>query len=265
MVIALQNAEMEINHLKSLLQTKMKHSYLEKYIQKPVINEEKLFILHAILNNINMPVRKKEKYIITTMLIQIALDTHDLVTDEHENLFEPSSVEKTRQLTVLAGDYYSGLYYLLLAEIEDYQLIHALATAVKKINELKMRLYYNEFLSLEEFTHILKKVESLLFTHFADHLNNNELHHVIEDWLLLDRLNRDRESVAHGGAPRIKIWLSEYAHDTIVLYLDEQIELTIGRLESSLVKTSPHHPIGKRIALFLHSLSYKNTSIAEEG
>src|SRR5699024_3634853 len=91
------------------------------------------------LNNINMPVKKKEKYMITTMLVQIALDTHDLVTDKKNDTVEPLSVESTRQLTVLAGDYYSGLYYLLLAEIEDYQLIHALAIAIKEITELKLR------------------------------------------------------------------------------------------------------------------------------
>src|SRR5699024_4304436 len=82
-------AEIELNNLKSLLKMKMKHSYLEKYIQKPVINEEKLFVLHAILNNINMPVKKKEKYMITTMLVQIALDTHDLVTDKKNDTVEP--------------------------------------------------------------------------------------------------------------------------------------------------------------------------------
>src|SRR5699024_12568984 len=92
MVIALQNADMELNHLKSLLQTKMKHSYLEKYIQKPVINEEKLLVLHAILNNINMHVKKKVKYMIMTIFIQITLDTHNLVSDKKNNILELLSV-----------------------------------------------------------------------------------------------------------------------------------------------------------------------------
>ncbi len=266
MVIALQNADMELNHLKSLLQTKMKHSYLEKYIQKPVINEEKLFVLHAILNNINMPVKKKEKYMITTMLVQIALDTHDLVTDKKNDTVEPLSVESTRQLTVLAGDYYSGLYYLLLAEIEDYQLIHALAIAIKEINELKMRLYYQEFMSFDEFTHLVKKVESLLFTHFAHHINDDSLHSMIEDWLLLDRLITDQKLMIRGLSPRIKIWLQDYSQQTIDAYVNEQIERTIARLEKSLCQIPPHHRLMReRMTTFLNQLPYENTSIAEEG
>src|SRR5699024_11220586 len=106
-----------------------KHSYLEKYIQKPVINEEKLFVLHAILNNINMPVKKKEKYMITTMLVQITLDTHDLVTDKKNDTVETLSVESTRQLTVLACDYYSLLLYLLFDDIEVNLSILVLSVA----------------------------------------------------------------------------------------------------------------------------------------
>ena len=44
------------------------------------------------------------------------------MNDVSNTLLEMNSM-KDRQLTVLAGDYYSGLYYKYLSEIEDIHLI----------------------------------------------------------------------------------------------------------------------------------------------
>src|SRR5699024_12080275 len=99
--------------------------------------------LSVILNNRSMSILRKKQYIITTKLVQIAWDTNDLVPVTNDEMdSEESRVAK--QLTVLAGDYYSGLYYLLLSEIEAFDMIHILASAIKEINEYKMKLYYQE-------------------------------------------------------------------------------------------------------------------------
>src|SRR5699024_6265809 len=129
----------------------MKHTYLHKFIDKPTIDEDKLFILVSILNRAFVSSKQKEQYIITTMLVQLALDTHDLVPSSTDNGDYHAASEIPKQLTVLAGDYYSGLYYFLLSEIEDFAMIQTLASAIKKVNEYKMNLYYREIQTIDEF------------------------------------------------------------------------------------------------------------------
>ena len=61
---------------------------------------------------------------------------------------------------LLAGDYYSGLYYLLLSEIEDIQMIKTLATAIQQINEQKMKLFYEDVSSIDELMETMKAIET---------------------------------------------------------------------------------------------------------
>lgn len=151
------------NEIKTLIENEIEHSYLEKYIDKPLIDLDKIATLQFIFNDVKISEQNKHNFMMTVMLVQIALDTHEQVTDEI--VFDTAETEK--QLSVLAGDYYSGLYYYILAKTGEIPLIRTLASAIKRINEQKMSLYHGHIESWEELLQACKDIDSLLFTTVA--------------------------------------------------------------------------------------------------
>ena len=185
-MIILLAMEREIQQLKLQIEEKVHHSFLLKHIHKPEVDEYKLYFLHYILNKTILAPIVKEQLIISTMLVQIALDIHEKIPD-NTGVNRPS-IGVDSQLTILAGDYYSGLYYSMLAFIEEREYITLLATAIKQINELKMNLYYSENESLEEYLEIRKQIQSLLIKYIAEHVQVNQDIHVIEEILLTNEI-----------------------------------------------------------------------------
>lgn len=151
------------NEIKTLIENEIEHSYLKKYIEKPLIDLDKIATLQFIFYDMEVSDQKKRHLMMTVMLVQIALDTHEQVTDEV--VFD--TAETQQQLSVLAGDYYSGLYYYILAKTGEVTLIRTLASAIKNINEQKMNLYHGNIGLWEELLQTCRDVDSLLFTTVA--------------------------------------------------------------------------------------------------
>lgn len=191
-MISLSNSVNEILRFKKTIEEKIEYDFLWKNIQKPVIDEDKLFILSKLIPvNLALPHVKRDAYIITTMLVQIALDTHELV---NENKADESTEENlARQLHVLAGDYYSGLYYYLLSQIDEFEFIHKLASAIKAINELKMKLYYEEFTSFNEYIDLKVRIHTTLLKTVAAYFNHNEFVDNFTQWFYISTLQEEKE------------------------------------------------------------------------
>lgn len=269
-VVALHTSSLEINELKALIEDKIQHTYLERYINKPIIDEDKLFILSVIFANTSMPTSKKKQYIITTMLAQIALDTHDLVPVTNDKM-EGEENRAAKQLTVLAGDYYSGLYYLLLSEIEAFDMIHILASAIKEINEYKMKLYYQEIYSFQDLIHVLKKIESLLILRVAAYINEPILNPIIEDWLISGRLIQEKIKIHNKDHSQVVAYWLQFSKDnnnklSLLTDLDNIIKQNTNRIEAFALQLPSHYEWMKNyIQNELQKLVSDNTSIAEEG
>lgn len=275
-VINVRDINVKIAQIKENIQLKISHSYLEKYITSPVIDEDKLLLLHSMFEEKQLPESKLENYIVTIMLIQIALDTHETVSVEKirtQNLQE-------QQLTVLAGIYYSGLYYYILAGIDEIPLINVLAEGIKDVNEYKITLYQKEINKIEHLLDILKLIESSIFTKISTFFQIPAWTELISSILLFKRLLRERENFILKGNSSIfdilktlllqKNNLSDCKpgkeQEKYLLFAwDRCIEHTRASIEDML-KTCPVDNVilQKRI----HALLFNHTSVkklAEEG
>ena len=232
-----------MNDIKEELENILQLSYLKKSIPKPVIDNDKLLILYTLIKNTNHSNLKKKNYIITTMLVQIALDTHDLVTENNQG--ESESIKESRQLTVLAGDYYSGLYYYMLAKLDDISMIHTLASAIKEINELKMEIYYDSYESVTAFIEALKKLESKLITRVAEHFNRSSINDFAQTWLLTKRLIHEKGLfVSKQEAPLFDLLTDGPAYNLQYNQVVQTVESIIGNhliIVEELVHVLPTH------------------------
>lgn len=256
----------EIQTIKGCILQKVSHPYLMKYVKSPFIDEDKLLALHTIFVESNLSEKERQYYAITIMLVQIALDIHDEVSIDH---LDNETDQKHRQLTVLAGDYYSGLYYLLLSEISDLKMVKMLAEAIKEINEQKIVLYQKDR-TLPELVSILKEIETGLITKTANYFKITRPITFLKDFLFLKRLINERSVFVKTGR---SLLFDSIKHDTNNSYPNEENRRTLLRDYDSFIwkckKTvemnSDHALSSKKIfELRLEELLYKSGLLIEK-
>jgi heptaprenyl diphosphate synthase len=218
-----------VSETKALLYKEVTHSFLNENIDEIDIDDIELAIVQAVLQQMNIPQEKVHHYAVTLMLIQVALDTHEKVVDKSEE------ARLNRQLTVLAGDYYSGLYYYLLAKEKDITLIRSLAEGISEINEHKIRIHTNHELTYDEWLSSIGMIESTLLQKLCTHFNLATNVTEIRNLLLLNRLQKEYDDIKENGTSGLYEQLSELVETSnIVHMLSETIQKERGLLENSL-------------------------------
>lgn len=188
----------DINELRQVIEAKAFHPFLQKYIEKPLIDEDKVLLLWGLFNEVEISRDERNHYMLSTMLVQMALDTHEQVSTTKVEL-ECLGVLKSQQLTVLAGDYYSGLYYQVLAEVGNVDMIYALSNAVKKMNDHKILLYQGSLTNLTTFVNSVKVVEASLLHKLAEYYQKPIWMNASENILLLKRLYHEKKQYMSTG------------------------------------------------------------------
>ncbi|EJL40925.1 hypothetical protein BAG01nite_00810 [Brevibacillus agri] len=140
------------------------HSYVEYYVDVPSMAENRLELLYLFLREQGMTKERASIFCTATGLVQLGLDMHEHVKNQYEDSL---SAERNRQLTVLAGDYYSSRYYHLLSETGEIEAIQVLSGAVQRVNEAKMKLYVagrdSRSLSDEEYWELRNAIDTGLY------------------------------------------------------------------------------------------------------
>jgi heptaprenyl diphosphate synthase len=276
-VINMLDIDEKISQIKEKIKLRTSHPYLEQYIPSPVIDEDKLLLLYSMLEELQLPASKLDNYLVTIMLIQIALDTHETVTIEKVNMHQNM---KERQLTVLAGIYYSGLYYDILAGINDIPMANVLAEGIKDVNEYKIKLYQKESDQIEQLLETLNMIESSIFRKITSFFQISAWTEIVSSILLFKRLIYERNNFILKGHSAVfdilKILLLQENNVTdckldkeqekhLLFVWDHSIEHTRETIEKML-KACPisNITLQKRIHALLFSTRSVN-KLAEEG
>lgn len=183
--------------LKEQIERFLHHPYLLQHIPMQPIDEDRILLSLSMFEDAHLSLEEADGYVVPMMLVQIALDTHDEVTNSLPHQEEDEL--KTRQLTVLAGDLYSGLYYDYLAKRDDVAAIHVLAEAIKEINEHKIRLYQKDIGRIESLFHSVAVIESSLIYKMGEHISLPLWSKFAYYYLLLKRIGREKEQFMKQG------------------------------------------------------------------
>lgn len=184
----------DIAVIKELIEEKILHPFLMQYIESPEIDEDKIFILVSILEEAGLSTHQIHNYSLTTMLIQIALDTHEFVNNSKVDELG----QKKRQLTVLAGDYYSGLYYKLLSDLDDISMIRILAEGIKIMNEHKIIVYHKIPDQVDLLMEHVKMDEMALIDKLIKYFKLKDYNEIISNYLLIKRLQKETARYIEG-------------------------------------------------------------------
>ncbi len=184
-----ESAKQKVLHYEREIRNHIFDSFVWKHIDEPIIDKDKIAAILAILSCADVEEKQLSNYILSIMLMQIALDTHENVTNELNR--DDSHELRKRQLTILAGDYYSGLYYHILAKTEDIRFIREFSQGIQVINEAKVDLYQNKEAAAESVFAHLRAIESALAERVSTYFSSSCDLSFYQDFLLLKRVNRE--------------------------------------------------------------------------
>ncbi|EON72885.1 heptaprenyl diphosphate synthase component 1 [Lysinibacillus sphaericus] len=217
-----------IAQLKTEIFMDVRHRTLQKYTGVPVLDENQLFhLLVPFLNGEEWQQEQREAAI-TVGIVYAALAAHD-------HIKELDATSKEQQLTVLAGDFYSGRYYEILAMSGNVALIRNLSQGIVSRCEHQIKVYEAEKRTVEQWFSSISNIESGLIAQFFKLYAYREYVPIMEKSLLIIRLEREFLSYQRGQVSIMSKVLEQSAEQAGATY-NSVMQDKIARLKTELLQ-----------------------------
>ncbi|MHA6259636.1 heptaprenyl diphosphate synthase component 1 [Sporosarcina sp. CAU 1771] len=154
-----QKNERYIENYINQLNEKVHHPILKRDTDQFELDAEKAFFLLLPLLNGEKWTDQMNQSAIAVGAVHIAFDAHDAID-------MTSATSRKQQLTVLAGDYYSGIHYKLLADTKDFSFIRLLSKQIGRINEVKTVFHGRAPANAKQLIDAVQTIESGCITEF---------------------------------------------------------------------------------------------------
>jgi len=148
----------------------MEHDMILLHTELPEFPDSRIRMLHAVLSHQPSAAGHKELFSLVASLVQMGLDTHDLVENWPSAGKNGALGMRAQQLKVLAGDYFSSRFYHLLSQAGQIDVVRRLSEAICELNRTKMsgyarmkQLQWNA----EDYIHYGSEIKSGLFLSFS--------------------------------------------------------------------------------------------------
>jgi heptaprenyl diphosphate synthase len=132
------STENQLNQILLDIEQQASHSFVDRHIKRPEVPAFFVVVLFCVLRSHQLPADRIHLYCVTITLMQMGLDIHECVSP---GLSPATNDALHRPLTVLAGDYFSSLFYRMLSEAGEIDGLRCLSQAICSVNESKMELY----------------------------------------------------------------------------------------------------------------------------
>jgi heptaprenyl diphosphate synthase len=159
---------MNIYQISPLATKYLNYDMIKLHTNLPPFPEMRSHLLFVFLQVDNLDGNTSELYTLVTSLIQMGIDTHELVSSSND--VKEKSVARARQLKVLAGDYFSARFYELLAKAGHVDMIKQLSFSICEVNRLKMNMYQlikTRKLTADRYLQLMTDIHSSIYVSFT--------------------------------------------------------------------------------------------------